>query len=318
MSNDYLDSLDKEALVNHVRDLERRMRSVERRFVKFNRLDEVLTDLGVQMQGEFRSGNGVEPGSGFTGGRFGYPGFTYGGVEYFFVGVENDVLMIGLEIATGKLLFGGGNGWFDNTGMKIRVNTDNSENGTKGIEFVDENGVVLFGIYNGDFGVTGSNFYGLKITSPDGKAYKFHDDTGDDDRVARIGDIPVLSDLGDIGVDSVNFGNTGAGKGGNQTIANNTVYSFTPKTARGVMILRSSGARSDIFGMVTYAAVAGTAYCYSWGNIGSNTNVTTGALTGSSGTVGKVTISAHTDGKIYVENRQGNGLVFAWQIVAGE
>ena len=43
----------------------------------------------------------------------------------------------------------------------------------------------------------------------------------------------------------------------------------------------------------------------------------TGAKTGTTGTDGKVTVSAHTDGKIYIENRSGGALPCAWQIVAG-
>lgn len=39
--------------------------------------------------------------------------------------------------------------------------------------------------------------------------------------------------------------------------------------------------------------------------LGSNTNVTTGALTGTTGTDGRTTISVHTNGNFYVENRTG-------------
>ncbi len=105
-------------------------------------------------------------------------------------------------------------------------------------------------------------------------------------------------------------------KGGSQTITDDGVYSFTPACARGVLILRGPGAGSTEYAMLTYAAVAGTAYAYAWVN-GSNTVITTGALTGTTGTDGKLTISAHTDGKIYIENRRGGSRAVAWNILAG-
>ena len=103
---------------------------------------------------------------------------------------------------------------------------------------------------------------------------------------------------------------------GSTTIADDNYYSFTPDFVRGVIILRGQGSNTTEYAMFTYAAVSGTAYAYAWVN-GSDTVITTGALSGSIGTDGKLTISAHTDGKIYIENRRGGQRAYAWQIVAG-
>lgn len=123
MKNAYLESVDKDSLENQLRDLKRRVRALELKKVKVNSLDELATSFGLQVDGEIRCGNGVEPGSGFTGGRFGYPGFVYNGVLYFFVGVNNDVLMVGMDLATGKMTFGGGEGWLDADGMTLKANS---------------------------------------------------------------------------------------------------------------------------------------------------------------------------------------------------
>jgi hypothetical protein len=74
----------------------------------FPRLSDVSTIMGTVVAGEFRTGNFKAPGDGFTGGRFGYPGFSYGGSDYFLAGVSNDVLQIGLSLTDGKLYAGAG------------------------------------------------------------------------------------------------------------------------------------------------------------------------------------------------------------------
>lgn len=66
-------------------------------------LSDISKRLGLVQAGEFRTGNGLEPGRGFTGMRIGYPAFKYGGKEYHLVGVNNDFLQIGISATTGKL-----------------------------------------------------------------------------------------------------------------------------------------------------------------------------------------------------------------------
>jgi hypothetical protein len=46
-----------------------------------------------------------------------------------------------------------------------------------------------------------------------------------------------------------------------------------------------------------------------------NVTLTTGVLTGTTGSVGDITISAATDGKIYVENRSGLSRILSIQFI---
>jgi hypothetical protein len=73
--------------------------------------------LGLIQAGEFRAGNDKEPGFGFTGGRYGYPGFAYNGGVYFLVGVENDILQVGLSLTDGTIKAGGGDVTLDASGI---------------------------------------------------------------------------------------------------------------------------------------------------------------------------------------------------------
>ncbi len=87
--------------------------------------------------GELRLGNfPAQPGSGlFSGVRIGYPAFEYpagSGQFYHIVGVNNDVIMVGLDAATGKLLAAAGAMIVDNLGITttginyfIRFNVEN-------------------------------------------------------------------------------------------------------------------------------------------------------------------------------------------------
>jgi hypothetical protein len=86
-----------------------------------NKLSDVSNQMGLQIAGEFRTGNGQVPGDGFTGGRFGWPGFTYGGTEYFLAGVLSDVLQVGLSLADGKVYAGEGNVVLTDAGIVIKA-----------------------------------------------------------------------------------------------------------------------------------------------------------------------------------------------------
>jgi hypothetical protein len=83
-------------------------------------LSDIDHRLGLIQAGEFRAGNGKQPGDGFTGGRFGYPGFIYGTDEYFLAGVQNDVLQVGLSIVDGKIFGGAGDVVIDSDGIWIK------------------------------------------------------------------------------------------------------------------------------------------------------------------------------------------------------
>jgi hypothetical protein len=85
----------------------------------FPRLSDISAIMGTVVAGEFRSGNFKTPGDGFTGGRFGYPGFEYNGATYFLVGVENDVLQVGLSLTDGTIKAGAGDVTIDGDGIWI-------------------------------------------------------------------------------------------------------------------------------------------------------------------------------------------------------
>ncbi len=76
--------------------------------VRVTDLSQINSNLGLVMAGEFRVGNGKDPGKGFTGGRYGWPQFWYGGKQYFWVGVNNDTLEVGANALDGRLYAGGG------------------------------------------------------------------------------------------------------------------------------------------------------------------------------------------------------------------
>jgi hypothetical protein len=104
-----------------------------------NNLSEISDKTGLQIAGEFRTGNGKVPGDGFTGGRFGYPGFTYNGTDYFLAGVSNDVLQVGLALASGKIIAGGGDVIIDEFG----------------VSFLNQEGNLTFEDTNGSFDTLG-------------------------------------------------------------------------------------------------------------------------------------------------------------------
>lgn len=79
--------------------------------------------------------------------------------------------------------------------------------------------------------------------------------------------------------------------------------SITPTNIQGFLLLRTAG--NGVMALATYDAQSGTAYCGLMAGT-ANVAVRTGILSGTTGTDGKFTVSAHTDGKIYFENRLGS------------
>lgn len=87
------------------------------------------------------------------------------------------------------------------------------------------------------------------------------------------------------------------------TIADDTAVSFTPSGAiTGMLLLTSTSAGINA---ICPFRTTSSVFCSGLA-LGASVNVTTGALIGTTGTDGKVTISAHTDGKVYIENRSGS------------
>lgn len=86
-------------------------------------LSDISEQLGLLQAGEFRTGNGREPGDGFTGGRFGWPGFSYNNELWFLAGVDDDVLQVGLSLNDGKVYAGEGSTIIDINGVNIYEQT---------------------------------------------------------------------------------------------------------------------------------------------------------------------------------------------------
>lgn len=82
-------------------------------------LSDISEKLGLIQAGEFRSGNGVEPGKGFTGVRIGYPAFVYDGQNWNIVGILNDGIQFGLNAADGKAYFAAGQAVMDSQALKL-------------------------------------------------------------------------------------------------------------------------------------------------------------------------------------------------------
>lgn len=91
----------------------------------------------------------------------------------------------------------------------------------------------------------------------------------------------------------------------NVIIADDAVFSFTPPNTLGfVFVAPTAGAINTRWGIFSYRAVA-TTFCLAMATGAATIVGSAGALTGTTGTDGNITVSAHTDGKIYVENRSG-------------
>jgi hypothetical protein len=66
--------------------------------------------------GEIILGSGT-PGNSFSGVRIAFPALSYNGETWNIVGVNADVLQVGIRASDGKLVFGGGHGWLDQNGL---------------------------------------------------------------------------------------------------------------------------------------------------------------------------------------------------------
>ena len=167
------------SLLKRLETLQAEVERLKRRSAPLRTLEDLTHALGLMQAGEFRSGNGLEPGEGFTGGRFGYPGFIYAGLEFFLVGVQNDAAQVGLSLADGTLYFGGGAGRLDAGGLLIK-SADSLGDANK-IRFLTEDGsVVLAEIYTEEVGLDPS----------------FHIDTSYRVAIpAGLRDLDVLGDL---------------------------------------------------------------------------------------------------------------------------
>ena len=94
------------------------------------------------------------------------------------------------------------------------------------------------------------------------------------------------------------------------------VYSFTPGKTRGLILIRLTyTAQMDFWALINYRCPAAAAISKLLGH--ANVSVLTGILNGTTGANGDVTVSCHTDNKIYVENRCGTGQPLDWVLLTG-
>lgn len=113
-------------------------------------------------------------------------------------------------------------------------------------------------------------------------------------------------------IPAVFSGNTG-------TLADDTAYSFTPGYSQGVLLIwtySSGGISSQRAALVSFRA-AGTPHAMILVQGGTAFEASTAALAGTTGTDAKVTVSAASDGKIYIENRSGVSMNHGFFIVGG-
>lgn len=94
------------------------------------------------------------------------------------------------------------------------------------------------------------------------------------------------------------------------TIADDTAVSITPVNPSGFLLIRRKSAGGDA-AVIAFDAIAGTAFCkVVAGSAG--IEASTGIKTGTTGTDAKLTVAAHTDGKLYIENRLGAAIIVGY------
>lgn len=115
-----------EGILNLVSDIQRSVTDLPSRInvpssqvTVVSGLSDIDQRLGLVVAGEFRAGNGKDPGKGFTGVRIAYPPMAYGTPTYNIVGVNADVLQFGLRATDGVALAGAGNIQMDAVGLTV-------------------------------------------------------------------------------------------------------------------------------------------------------------------------------------------------------
>lgn len=106
-----------DSIEQHVINIADTIRITGSQVVVSEGLSDISERLGLVQAGEFRTGNGLTPGDGFSGIRIGYPSFTYSGEDWHLAGVNNDVLQVGIRASDGTLLAGGGSVILDADGV---------------------------------------------------------------------------------------------------------------------------------------------------------------------------------------------------------
>ena len=98
------------------------------------------------------------------------------------------------------------------------------------------------------------------------------------------------------------------------SMADDTAISFTP-TANARFILCLMGQQATQSGFFACRVAASANFCEII-SAGAALEATTGALSGTTGTDTKMTVSTHTDGKVYIENRLGGTRSISYMLIA--
>ncbi len=102
--------------------------------------------------------------------------------------------------------------------------------------------------------------------------------------------------------------------GDSDSMADDSAISFTPGKTNSFMLVYAVGSEGTTYGLVLFNTDTPTVTSIS---AGSALAVTTGVLAGTTGTDTKLTISAHTDGKVYIENRLGSTKTVKYTLIGG-
>lgn len=128
--------------------------------------------------------------------------------------------------------------------------------------------------------------------------------------------LDTISDNADVTTTALASGiGTGTFYGDTITLNDDAATSFTPdKTQGAILVTPQTSAASAVNALVAYGALA-TSYTAIMCQSGTTIEATTGALAGTTGNDNKLTISAHTDNKIYIENRTGATITISYTLL---
>jgi hypothetical protein len=97
------------------------------------------------------------------------------------------------------------------------------------------------------------------------------------------------------------------------SISPDSVHSFTPEVSRGLLLVTNNSGGSSLSAILSFSTATPSSSKLSSG--GANLAVTTGVLTGTTGTAGDITISPHSDGRIYMENRTAGSQSIVYTLI---
>lgn len=102
---------------------------------------------------------------------------------------------------------------------------------------------------------------------------------------------------------------------GSFSIADDGFDTISPNTESGLILITIPGLAANRQGIIAFDVDSGGATTVLISPTG-DIEVTTGALAGTTGTDVKLTVSAHTDGLLYVENRLGASYLVRYLVIS--